>query len=231
MRSEALTNSVYSVWEHRERTAGRMNEHDKARPVSGEIMTGGQTRRETVQPVDFSDAEYETVGTQREARPARFSPAGPATGMDFLKAGPAAETVTEPNRRGGPLFWATGLTLVILAFWVSGGHALVRHVAIPSPAETIQPLRIGEIRSRVENRNGRDVLFVDGQAENHSAQPRTLPPIEIAVTANDDQTTRYFLGTNEAELKPGGRYSFSSRLEVPRYGVKSVSVTFQEVIR
>lgn len=207
-----------------------MNERDKARPVSGEIMTGGQKHSDVARSADVSDAEYEVVHTREDARQARFEQPASATGMDFLKPD-ATEVAVAQARNGGPLFWATGLTLVILAFWISGGHALVRHSALFAPAEALQPLRIAEVKSRVERHNGRDVLFVDGRAENAGRSARSLPPIEIAVTATDGQTTRYFLGTNGDELQPGGRYSFSSRLEAPRNGVKSVSVTFQEVIR
>ena len=39
---------------------------------------------------------------------------------------------------------------------------------------------------------------------------------------------RYALATNGAELDPGDRYSFSSRLAAPDEGVKSVAVTFVE---
>lgn len=208
-----------------------MSEDDKARPVSGEIMTGGSAqapaRRETA---DFTDAEYETVATGREPPTASFAEAEPAAGMDFLRAG--AKAVEDGPTRGGPLFWMAGLTLVVLAFWVSGGHALVRQqVAALAPAEIREPLRIGEVKSRVERHNGRDVLFVDGRAENHGPAALPLPPIEMTVTANDGGTVRYFLGTSGTELAPGDRYSFSSRLEAPRNGVKSVSVTFQKGAR
>lgn len=227
-RSEALTISVYWLQEHRERTVGRMNEHDKARPVSGEIMTGDAIRNDTTRQGDVSDAEYETVGASSDMARRRFKPAAPATGLDFLKAGADDAAVDRRGRQGGPLFWSFGLTLVMLAFWISGGHALVRNVVLPAPSERLQPLRIGEVKSRIENRNGRDVLFVDGRAENHGGSATALPPIEITVTDSNGTATRYFLGTNDAELQPGDRYSFSSRLEAPRYGVKSVSVSFRE---
>jgi hypothetical protein len=51
------------------------------------------------------------------------------------------------------------------------------------------------------------------------------------VTANDGAVTRYRLGAGATELKPGDRYSFSSRLEAPGSGVKTVSVAFQEDAR
>ncbi len=107
--------------------------------------------------------------------------------------------------------------------------ALVRQAVLAIPVETIHPLQIVNVESRVESHNGRDVLFVSGAAENRGAATRPLPPIEIAVIANDGAVTRYYLGTNETELTPGGRYAFSSRLEPPRNGVKIVAVTFQEV--
>ena len=57
---------------------------------------------------------------------------------------------------------------------------------------------------------------------------RPLPPLEIRVTGNDGRTTRYTLGTSGRPLAPGERFAFSSRLEVPKNGVKTVSVTFAE---
>ena len=57
---------------------------------------------------------------------------------------------------------------------------------------------------------------------------RTLPPLEINVTANDGNVMRYNLGTSSEPLAPGAAFGFSSRLEAPKEGVKSVSVTFQE---
>jgi hypothetical protein len=208
-----------------------MSEDDRARPVSGEIMAGDAARAQSRRAAaDFTDADYETVGAAREAAAPRFSEAEPASGMDFLRAG--AKVIDAHSQRGGPLFWIVGLTLVVLAFWVSGGHALVRQqVAALAPAETRAALRIEEVKSRVERHGDRAVLFVDGRAENHGPVPLALPPIEIAVREVGGGTTRYFLGTNGAELAPGDRYAFSSRLEAPRNGVEQVSVTFQEGVR
>ena len=70
------------------------------------------------------------------------------------------------------------------------------------------------------------VLFVDGEAANDGAKAAPLPPLEIRVTGNDSQVTRYTLGTSSRSLAPGERFGFSSRLDVPRNGVKAVSVTF-----
>ena len=209
-----------------------MNDDDTPRPVSGEIMAGPGANSPARRAVpEIADAVFETIAPARDATPVRFPDAQPATGMEYLKAGVAA--VEARSRHGGPLFWTCGLALVALAFWVSGGHALVRQqaAAIPSAETAREALRIGTVTSRVERHGSRDVLFVDGSAENRGSDTRILPPFEIVVTATDGGITNYFLGTNDASLAPGGRYSFSSRLEAPRNGVKSVSVTFRETQR
>ena len=201
----------------------------KARPVSGEIMSAGAPRGQRPQEGgDVSDADYETVSRgQGVAESARFEAGSPtpATGMDFLKHGVAK--AEGRARRGGVLFWGVGLFLVALAFWVSGGHALL--APGPQPGATVKaPLAIADVKSRVETHDGRAVLFVEGRAANGGGVTITLPPIEIAVTANDGGVVRYRLAAADTELKPGDRYSFSSRLEAPASGVRTVSVAFQE---
>ncbi len=212
---------------------GHDDDHaDKARPVSGEIMSGTQPREPKPQAGDdVSDAQYETISPAADAPQARFEKAGAANnaaepaGMDFLKN--KASGAPAGTRRGGVLFWAAGLLAVVLAFWISGGHALIGSgPADVAPAKT--PLHIADVRSRVETREGRGILFVDGRAENRGSAPLPLPPIEIAVTANDGGVMRYRLPGRDTELKPGDRYSFSSRLEAPAAGVRTVSVAFQE---
>ncbi|MCO5145550.1 MAG: hypothetical protein M9895_05145 [Aquamicrobium sp.] len=205
----------------------------KARPVSGEIMSGTQPREPKPQAGgDVSDAQYETVSPAADAPHARSAQAGAASnaagpaGMDFLKN--KTPGASQGTRRGGVLFWAAGLLAVALAFWISGGHALIGSGGPAEIAPAKTPLHIADVKSRVETREGRGVLFVDGRAENRGATPLPLPPIEIAVTANDGGVMRYRLSGRDTELKPGDRYSFSSRLEAPTAGVRTVSVAFQE---
>jgi hypothetical protein len=212
-----------------------MDDERKPRPVSGEIMTATQPRTGTSGSAprrqDFSDADYEPVVQPdvQASRPSTGAKSAP-DGLSLLAGGGAAAASGTPAR-GGPAFWSFGLLLVMLAFWVSGGHALVREFVPAIVGAPAQPLRITNVQSRVEPHNGRDVLFVTGVAENHGATARPMPPIEIAVTAPDGRMVRYNLGTRGTELKPGDRYSFSSRLEAPTNGVKTVSVTFLETLR
>jgi hypothetical protein len=203
-----------------------MNEDDKARPVSGEIMAHGAPSRARARENAFTDAEYEPVAAVGDAASQSFRTSRPTSGMDFLKERKQARSGSD--RSGGPLFWVAGLALVVLAFWISGGHDLVRNTVLVAVEGKDPPLRINDVTSRIERHDGRDILFVEGHAENGGTQRAALPGIEITVFANDGRNTRYLLGTKDTELGPGDRYAFSSRLEAPTYGVKTVSVTFQE---
>ena len=208
----------------------------RIRPVSGEIIRGDAPATE--QPKrgphdDVVDAEFETLRPTAAERllPAATigTSAAPSLGLDSLRKG--SSPVQQPRTRGGPLFWLAGAGLAAAAFWVSGGHALVRDTALMplSPQnQPANPLRIRDVSSRIEPHGERDILFVDGKAVNEGGQERLLEPIEISVTANDGHVMRYIVGTARDPLAAGGEYSFSSRLEAPKEGVKSVTVAFRE---
>jgi hypothetical protein len=116
------------------------------------------------------------------------------------------------------------MAAVAAAFWVSGGHAWV-HRAAPQPAAA---LTISGVSSRIRNAGEKAFLHVDGHAANDGEGAAALPPLEIRVAANDGRVTRYKLGTFERQMEPGERFAFSSRLDVPKSGVKTVLVTFGE---
>src|SRR4051812_12327607 len=213
-----------------------------ARPVSGEIMTAPVAETALGMPLaalaDIVDAQFETV---RPAAPVATRPSrpsisigtttAPAQGLDTLRKANAAARRRGPVR-GGPVFWTVGLGLAAGAFWVSGGHALVRQspfAAVTGQAHSVvNPLHIVDVTSRVEEHGGRGVLFVEGKAVNDNRIARTLPKLEIGVTANDGTLMRYNLGTSAEPLAPGAAFAFSSRLEAPKEGVRTVSVTSQE---
>ncbi|TIU38507.1 MAG: hypothetical protein E5W28_05900, partial [Mesorhizobium sp.] len=65
-----------------------------------------------------------------------------------------------------------------------------------------------------------------GEAANDGLTSQALPPLEIRVTDNDRNIIRYRLGTSNRALAPGERFGFSSRLDVPRNGVRTVAVIF-----
>ena len=125
------------------------------------------------------------------------------------------------------MFWIAGISLAAIAFWVSGGHAIVRAAAFPLPWQA-QQLRMTDVISRIDSSGRKAVLLVDGAAFNDGKSPASLPPIDIAVAGNDGKILRYRLGTGTAPAAPGERWAFSSRLDVPMNGIKTVTVAFSE---
>jgi hypothetical protein len=209
-----------------------MADEPKPRAVSGEIMAGPQPSQPPIrdggEDAGAIEADFETIGAAPARETAEPSSAPVPAGLDSLKS------TSAPDRsgRGGAVFWSIGALAALVAFWISGGHALLT----PDPADartkrSVHPLYIENVVSRTEESGGRFVLFVEGDARNGSDASHALPAIDIAVTDNDGATQRYRLDTGRTELVPGQRYGFSSRLEAPKPGVRSVSVTFREEIR
>lgn len=211
----------------------------KARPVSGEIMAGPQGRSDAgaairlESPVsgDIVDADFVTLprySPVEHPEPLQSAPIGTQPsidGMDMLRKTDSG--TTRPfAQRGGPAFWMVGTGLAAAAFWIAGGHALVSTTVFAAHDAPTSALVISAFTSHVDASGERPVLFVDGEAGNNGTSAAPLPPLEISVTGNDGSITRYRLGTSERALAPGERFAFSSRVEVPRNGVKTVSVTF-----
>ena len=212
----------------------------KARPVSGEIMTGATvpTAAACTTPAgqaDIVDADYEVVSSaapcpHRDFQPAPLAAAIPAVeGMDMLRKPAATTAPGSPASRGGPVFWIAGIGAALAAFWVSGGDSAVRQAGFFTAARPNgAALTISEVKSRVDVSGANHVLFVDGEAANDGAGASSLPPLEIRVTGNDGRVTRYTLGTAGRTLMSGERFAFSSRLDLPKNGVRTVSVAFAE---
>lgn len=212
-----------------------MAEDLTARPVSGEIMTDpvaiAVADRFMRHPAtDVIEADY--VVMTRLAPAAESAPqprviVPPAVeGMDMLRK-PEVPVQRGPAARGGPIFWIAGVGGALAAFWVSGGHALVRQAPFLS-GNRMSALTISGVTSRVDASGPNPVLLVDGEAANDGAQPAQLPPLEIRVTGKDGRLTRYTLGTSGRSLASGERFGFASRLDVPKNGVRTVLVTFAE---
>lgn len=200
-----------------------------ARPVSGEIMAGMSAHNVSpASPAPFDDvvdADYEIVAPpERDPNRSKFhtAPTQAAAGMAMLRR--AGNDSAKGPMRGGPIFWTFGMAAIAAAFWVSGGHALVRP-ASPQPASA---LTISGVSSRIRTAGANTFLHVDGHAANDGEGTAALPPLEIRVASNDGRVTRYKLGTFGRQMEPGERFAFSGRLDVPKSGVKTVSVTFGE---
>lgn len=211
----------------------------KARPVSGEIMAGPQGRSDAGSAIrlespvsgDIVDADFVTLPRYSPVEQTELLQSAPIStqpsigGMDMLRKTDSGPTGLFAQR-GGPAFWMVGTSLAAAAFWIAGGHALVSTTVFAAHDAPSSTLVISAFTSHVDASGERPVLFVDGEAGNNGTSAAPLPPLEISVTGNDGSITRYRLGTSERALAPGERFAFSSRVEVPRNGVKTVSVTF-----
>lgn len=212
-----------------------MAEQRKARPVSGEIMTD-DGRDTSAQPqrapaADVIDADFEVVApADRRTESSAVQPVfatQPANrgGMEMLR--PTQSASDAGPARGGPIFWLSGISLVAMAFWVAGGHQVLHASAFPLPWQAAK-LRLADIVSRIDSSGRKPLLLVDGTAFNDGSSAASLPPIVIAVTGEDGKVLRYRLGTGEVPVAAGARWDFSSRLDVPMNGVKTVTVAFSE---
>jgi hypothetical protein len=233
---EALTIFGLPIVQTREKRPARMNEASKARPVSGEIMTDAAApgAGAPVRPAgDIVDAEFETIVPDKaaplppERSSTRFSAHAPGiiAGLDVLKRAEAPPQRPR-GQSGGPAFWTFGLCLAAFAFWVSGGHALLPSMHLPAFLTGAPILKIASVHTRIEKIDGHAILFVDGSAANESGRMIEVPPLAINIEGEDGRTTRFFLGTRDRQIAAGETFAFSSRLEVPKDGVRSVSVSF-----
>lgn len=213
-------------------------------PLSGEIMAGPQPSGERLRsaPEPFVDAEYETlpratpnppaprsadcgdVAAAAVSRPGVVHPvSSPSQGMNMLR-GMAMPVAGPRSSRGGAGFWLAGFLLAAIAFWVSGGHTLARLSAV-LPGADAEPFRVASLASRVETADGRSMLIVDGTVAIASGARSVAPQLTIKVTAADGGVARYRLWTGRETIAGSATWRFSSRLEAPRSGVRSVSAT------
>ena len=147
-------------------------------------------------------------------------------GMDMLRRR-ALRAGTPSPKNGGPLFWVFGGALVAGAFWVSGGHAVIRPLLM-QVNEPDQGLRIASVISKVDRSGLRPVLQIDGQAVNDGGAATSMPSLNIEVLSPAGGSMHYKLGTAGSQVEGGASFAFSSRLDLPKDGVKTVFVTFAE---
>lgn len=146
-------------------------------------------------------------------------------GMAMLSREPLRQAA--PHTSGGPIFWAGGLVVALAAFWVAGGHALLAP-AVSGATHASDGLRIASVVSRVDRSGLKPLLLVDGKAVNDGLSARKVPPLHIQIVSSSGTSTLYKLGTGSHPLDGGDSFDFSSRLDLPKDGVKTVFVTFEE---
>jgi hypothetical protein len=196
--------------------------------LAGEILAGSATPGAPRVPSgDIVDAEFETLGRAAPPHPIPLVQPPPADmpGMDLLRAASAPKA----SRRAGAGFWAVGALAAGAAFWMSGGHSLSRH--LPFAGDGAGTVRVASLKSRVAETAGGPRLFIDGAVENTASASTPAPDLTIQVTGHDGAVTRYRIATAGETIASGGAWRFSSRIDAPDSGVRSVSVTIEEPTR
>lgn len=193
--------------------------------MSGEIMTGDAlagTPRARLR--DVVDAEYETIGRTAAPHPIPLvqSPVAGTAGMDLLRD----SKTRAASRHAGAGFWGAGALVAFAAFWMSGGHTLSRH--LPFTGNDGGTVRVASLASRVADTAAGPRLFIDGAVENTASAATPAPELTIQVTGRDGAVTRYRIATVGQTIASGAEWKFSSRIDAPHAGVRSVSVTIAE---
>jgi hypothetical protein len=177
---------------------------------------------------DFIDAEYVIVSAdgreQEQARTATGGSFAASSGMETLRNRTFVEA--RDPARGGPLFWAGGIAIAAVAFWVSGGHALFIEGGIAPAYKSVSHMRIAGWSSKISDTGINPTLMIDGEVINEGAKASMIPLLEIEVASENGKRTRYKLGTGDASVDAQGTFPFSGRLHLPKDGVKTVSVSF-----
>lgn len=193
-------------------------------PLSGEIMAGDAfagARRE--RPQDIVDAEYETLTRAApNAVPLVQPPVADKPGMDLLRDSKAPAG----SARGGAGFWGAGMLAAAAAFWMAGGHTLSRYM--PFSATDGGTVRVASLVSRIAETAAGPRLFIDGAVENTASASTPAPDLSIQVTGRDGAVTRYRISTVGQTIASGAAWKFSSRIDAPHAGVRSVSVIIAE---
>lgn len=208
-----------------------MAELRTAPSISGEIMAGPEPQPAFGRRLsaDIVDADYVEVRPEPRADQPRTAavaaaPRPEAVGMAILGR---AEAARRPRfEPAGPAFWLGGAAIAFAAFWVSGGHAAFGGATFLSSASAASRLRIENVTSRSQLVDGMPALLVDGDVSNDGAAAGVVPGIAIHVTSVGGATWTYRLGTSPQSLAANAKFSFSSRLDMPKDGVKTVSVAF-----
>jgi hypothetical protein len=128
-------------------------------------------------------------------------------------------------------FYGFGAVLVMLSFWVFGGHSLFRNVDLMPTGAIHAKYNSSEIADtawRVVTVDGRSALHVEGIVRNSGAVALHTKPVTVTVKHNDGSTKRYLLGQKGWTLGPGQEVVVSGRLDIASAAIASVAITLAD---
>ncbi len=172
------------------------------------------------------DADFVVIRTSNDnRRPARPATSSPPAGHRLLRLLAACARLFEAGLQRLPGRAFAGLvTAAFLFVFAHAGGLSALMAALPAGAPGA-PLRLADISTVIDDRNGMKVLSVYGRIDNASDGAQALPPIEIRVEGADG-TLRRRVALKAATLAPGGSEHFSLRIPHGGGKVPKVSVSF-----
>lgn len=184
------------------------------------------TRRPEVVDADFvvirASATRTSNDNRRSARPA---PAPPLSRHVLFRLAAACARLAEAGlqRLPGRAFAGLVMASFLFVFAYAGGISALK-AALPG-AGPAEPLRVAELSTSLDDRNGMKVLSVYGRLDNASGAVQPVPPLEIRVDGTGKSLQRR-VALDAATIPPGASEHFA--LHIPHGGgkVPKVSVSF-----
>jgi archaellum component FlaG (FlaF/FlaG flagellin family) len=190
-----------------------------------------------------TDAEFETIdpssmggladGVSNDSGPEKFEPKkleaknsehgqtdSDKTGMSVF-----GKKSSRPAPDDSIAFYGFGAVLVVLSFWVFGGHSLFQNVDRMTTASIrAVSTEIADASWRVVTADGKTELFVEGIVKNSGKVALHTKPVTVTVKHNGGSTKRYLLGQNGWTLAPGQEVVVSGRLDIGSASIASVVI-------
>ena len=179
---------------------------------------------------DVVDADFVVIraGSARTSnanhRPIRPGPAVTASPPLPVRAAAAGARLCETGLQllSGRAFAGLVTASVIFVFAYAGGLSALR-AALPA-AGPVAALRVAEVATTVDDRNGMKVLSVFGRVENISDRVQTVPPLEIRVEGSGRMLQRQ-VALETGTLAAGSSGHFALRIPHGGGKVPKVSVS------
>jgi hypothetical protein len=192
------------------------------------------TRQATVrrQRLEVVEADFVVIGkgtAQRthndNRRPVESGERRSAALSLSLRAGAALARVAEHllQRLPGHTFAGVVAFVFLSVFALAGGFSALQ-AALPTPVPA-EPLRIADVRTTIDDRNGMKVLAIYGRIDNTSPVKQAVPMITVEILGSGTLLRRQV--ETSVDTLPAGRTGHFS-LHIPHSGGKlpKVSVSF-----
>ena len=175
------------------------------------------------------DAEFETVGEtyqlHKEQRHIEVDDRKKQTILHKSGMSVFGRKPVRPLPDDSIAFYGFGAILVVLSFWVSGGHSLFGNVDKMTTASIqMASSEIADASWRVVTNDGKSALHIEGIVRNSGKEAMHTKPVIITVKLKNGSTKRYSLGQKGWTLGAGQEVVVSGRLDIGSASIASVVI-------